>query len=94
MRKLFLYLLPVTWPGLLCLMAHFLRFAPKTSDATRAFVREELTKTGLDVYEDDHDRDVLIVQATFELLTIEVEELKVKRPLASCEEMVSHQVPV
>lgn len=95
MRKLFLYLLPVTWPGLLCLMAHFLRFAPKTSDATRAFVREQLTKTGLDVYEDDHDRDVLIVQATFELLTIEVEELKVKRPLASCEEMVlGHKVPL
>ena len=52
-------------------MAHFLQFAPKTSDATRAFVREEIAKTGLYIHEDDHDRDVLTIQASFELLTME-----------------------
>lgn len=52
-------------------MAHFLHFSSKSSDTTRGFVRDEIVKAGLEVEEDEHDRDVLIVRASFELLTLE-----------------------
>ena len=52
-------------------MAHFLQLAAKVSEATRSLVRDELVKAGLDVKEDEHDRDVLIVEASFDLLISE-----------------------
>ncbi|XP_062502727.1 anoctamin-8-like [Corticium candelabrum] len=76
-------------------MAHFLQLAAKVSEATRSLVRDELVKAGLDVKEDEHDRDVLIVEASFDLLISEAEALNLERPLARIEENVlGHNIPL